>query len=67
MEIKKHYPGCYRVSCDKQAFGQIKKEGREWNAEIRSTTTGTILRFAGIWNTRKDAVEEVQSILTREF
>jgi|TARA_R110000824_G_scaffold155073_1_gene327289 hypothetical protein len=59
-QIKKHYPGCYRVSLG-ETFGQIKKVGREWHAEIRASDSGDLLRFAGIWGTRKAAVEEVIS------
>ena len=64
-QIKKHYPGCYRVSNGSDAFGQIRKDGRKWNAEIRKTETGEMMRFAGIWGTRKDAVEEIEHILER--
>jgi hypothetical protein len=62
---KKHYGQTYRISGHK-LFGQYKKEGREWHAEIRNTKTGDLLKYAGIWNRRRDAEEEIQSILKRE-
>lgn len=62
-QIKKHYEGCYRISNNGPFFGQVKKVNREWHAEIRQTETGTLVRFAGIWNTRKDAIEEIDSLL----
>jgi hypothetical protein len=61
--IKKHYQGCYRISNGGEIFGQIKKDGRKWIAEIRETDCGDIKRYAGIWNTKKEAIEEVIFIL----
>jgi hypothetical protein len=69
MTIQKHYPGCYRISDERRQedpfsiFGQIKKDGRKWTAEIRYSESGDIRQYAGIWNTKKDAIEEVVSII----
>lgn len=64
--IKKHYIGCYRVTYpDAYEFGQIKHEGRNWLAEIRDTETGRIVRFAGIWKTKHEAIEECEFILNQ--
>ena len=59
---RKHRNGCSRYSNFVGDFGQVKKVGRKWHAEIRSNA-GDILQYAGIWNTRKDAREEVEFIL----
>ena len=73
ITIKKHYPGCYRISfVDERRreepfsiFGQIIKDGRKWIAEIRYSSSGDIKRYAGIWNTKKEAIEEVVFIISR--
>jgi hypothetical protein len=63
---KRHYPGCYRISSlASDVFGQIKQDGRMWNAEIRDRKTGDMRRFAGIWYTLKDAQQECESIMRR--
>ena len=64
MTLTKHYSGCYRYTRTDNAdlFGQIKKVGREWHAEIRYVD-GTLKQYAGIWSTRKDAIEEVDFTL----
>ena len=61
-KIRKHYKGCYRITLTGSLFGQVKKDGSTWNAEIRSIESGNIERYAGIWNTRKEAVEEVKRL-----
>lgn len=60
----------YRTDHVNGKFGQIKKETKEpwgtllwWRAEIRDVETGNLIRAAGIWNTRKDALEEIEHIL----
>lgn len=63
MVIEKHYPGCFRISDGGEAFGQIKKDGKKWTAEIRYSESGNIKQYAGIWNTKKEAIEEVVSII----
>lgn len=42
-------------------FEQDNK-GRFWSAEIRASDTGTLLRYAGVWPSLKDAVEELTTI-----
>lgn len=65
MKLHKHYRGCYRTETVNGKFGQIKKVNLKWVAEIRSSDTGNLLRFAGVWSSRKDAVEEVEHILNQ--
>lgn len=64
------YSGCYRVRWDDgkrlHVFGQIKKCGQQWHADIRKTETGELQRYAGVWPTLKAAREEVEAILSRE-
>jgi len=66
MTITKHYSGCFRISNNSALFGQIKKKGREWHAEIRRTNNGALVRFAGIWKRKVDAVEECEYIIERD-
>lgn len=65
-QTRLHYPGCYRVSLDGGRFGQIKRVGRKWHAEIRRDD-GSMLRHAGIWSTLAEAVEEIQALRDREL
>ena len=73
ITIKRHFPSCYRISfVDERMgedsfsiFGQIIKDGRKWIAEIRYSSSGDIKRYAGIWNTKKEAIEEVVFIISR--
>ena len=41
------------------------KEINKWHADIHICSTGSLVRFAGIWNTRKDAIEEATWIIER--
>ena len=47
-------------------FGQIKKEKDGWHGEIRYRNTGKIKRYAGIWKSKKDVIEEIEHILKRK-
>lgn len=69
IKISKHYPGCYRIFDERRReepfsiFGQITKDKRKWTAEIRYSESGDIRQYAGIWITKKDAIEEVVRII----
>lgn len=65
MKAKVFAPGFYRVS-DGVVFGQIRKVGREWHAEIRRSETGAQIRLAGVWNTLTEATEECLSLMPHE-
>lgn len=66
MRIVEHYQGCFRVYADGcDWFGQVKKNGRQWFAEIRKASDCDLIQYAGIWRTKKDAIEEVESIVAR--
>lgn len=69
LEMTKWGPGCYRIRKGGELFGQIHHDHpdfpRKWVAEIRYTETGNLRQYAGIWNTLKEAREEVEFILSR--
>lgn len=65
IEIKKYSPTTYRVVADTSIFGQIKRVDQKWHAEYRETETGTLIKFAGIWVTRQDAIDEVSPAVER--
>jgi hypothetical protein len=47
-------------------FGNVKKVGRKWHAEVRSSNdTTTVYRFAGIWGTKREAVDEAMWVIGR--
>ena len=50
-----------------ERFGLIKKTGREWTAEIRESHNGDLLRYAGIWQTLRKAIEECTDYLSRRM
>ena len=63
--IERIISGNYRVHSvtDMGMFGIVRREGpREWHAKIMHSD-GSLRRYAGIWSTRKDAIEEVQDII----
>lgn len=62
--VTTHRPGCYRTRReDSYAFGQARRAGREWEAEIRHRDTGDLIRFAGTWASKAQAMQELQHIL----
>ena len=65
IEIKsKSYGSLTRISSPQTRwFGQFRKRSDGWHAEIRDHASGDLIRFAGIWRRRRDAVEEIVSIL----
>lgn len=62
IKLRKHGSNSYRLTLSADRFGQITKKGRQWYAEVRDTNAGHIVRFAGIWSSLKDAVEELEGI-----
>lgn len=70
FHVEKWHTGVYRVRLKddngnlSHMFGQIRKNGRKWHAEIRHTDTGDLIRYAGIWDTLKEATEEIHHILS---
>ncbi len=71
LKLIKHADSFYRL-CSDTHFANIRKgrkysdeQSSKWYADIR-TTNGNLVRYAGIWNTRKDAIEEATWLLERE-
>ena len=67
-KLEKLYTGCYRMTENHSLYmGHIKKDRKtgKWHASIKEKSTGATTRYAGIWNTRKGAIEEIEYILAR--
>jgi len=69
MQLRKLMAGWYRLS-NEFCFSNIRlgrKESGElttkWYADVRDSRTGNLKRYAGIWNTRRDAIEEAEDLL----
>lgn len=74
MRFHQHGPEVIRTDSISGRFGQIRKvaalgtrerpaRGVEWKAEIRIAETGGLVRYAGIWPTRRAALRECEEIL----
>lgn len=66
MKIFKVKAGSYRTETIAGFFGYIKKVDSQWHAKIY-TKDFELNRFAGVWNTRKEAIEEIETILARKM
>lgn len=66
LKVEKFSRGFYRMSGENY-YASIKRnsEDKKWHVVIRRQTDGTLVRFAGIWNTKRDAVEEAEHVLGR--
>lgn len=61
--------GWYRVSGDEH-FGNVKRErtgehAGKWTADFRYRDSGDLIQYAGVWNTKREAVEEVEFLISR--
>lgn len=61
--------GWYRISGD-EFFGNVKHERRgehrgKWTADLRIRQSGDLVQYAGAWNTKADAVEEVTHLINQ--
>ena len=71
-KLRKHYRGCYRFDLDDYAFGQVTRQvtrqgGMErgkvrWFAEIRQCRTGDLIKACWLWDTRRDAIQEILAV-----
>lgn len=59
--IRKHRRGVYRIALKDGYFGQITKTFSMWDAEVRHSDTGVLVRYSGKWGTRAEAVDELLS------
>jgi hypothetical protein len=62
IEARRLYKGCWRITLNPDDFGQVKREGRMWLGEVRDTNTGNLLRYAGLWHSRRAAIEELMAL-----
>jgi len=62
MTREKWMNGYYRVKgSEATKFAGIRKhDDNKWYVEIRESATGNMTRYAGIWNTLKEATEEAE-------
>jgi len=69
MEMERWASRMYRVRNGGDFFGSITKltGEKDWTATIRHTDTGVTVRYAGIWTRLRDAREEVEGILERDY
>lgn len=65
VSTKRFAPGIYRVRDGGTVFGQVRKHGRMWIAEIRKVETGAMVCPAGIWASLADAAEECAHLMPR--
>lgn len=68
MQTTKLLNGWYRVSGEYH-FSNIKR-GRaygdtQWSADLRIRETGELVQLAGLWSTKRDAVEEAERLIDR--
>lgn len=59
VTLRAWLPGRYRMTLGDTEFGQVKRDGREWIAEVREIETGVIVRFAGVWPSLREAAAEL--------
>jgi len=61
-KLRRVISGLYRVTLSDQHFGQIRRNGGKYFAEIRLIETGEFKRYAGVWRTIAEAREELCAI-----
>lgn len=63
LKIEKLLGGWYRVS-NGSYFSNVKRERTgKWSADIRRSNDGVLIQYAGIWITKREAIEEATSLL----
>ena len=58
----KRTPGRYSRTMGDDHYALVNKRGREWHAEVRNNSHGDIVRFAGIWTTKHEALATASDI-----
>ncbi|MFB6196883.1 MAG: hypothetical protein ABEI52_01260 [Halobacteriaceae archaeon] len=57
--VETHHGSTVRVSNGSDEFGQVKPyNSGQWLAEIRKADAGDLIRYAGIWSSKQDAIHE---------
>jgi hypothetical protein len=69
MKITKFLHGRYRVSGE-HYFSNVTLSGKRgtlgcWSADIRRSDSGDLVQYAGLWDTKRDAVDEAKHIIAR--
>ena len=64
MERERWMAGYYRIN-NGERFAGIRRHGRKWHVEIRQSSTGNLLQYAGIWDSLHDASKEAEWVLSR--
>ena len=62
----KFLAGWYRISGDEH-FGNVRRDRAhpgKWVADLRNAA-GDLIQFAGIWNTKREAADEVTHLIRR--
>lgn len=69
LKVQRQLAGFYKVY-GVEHFANVKLETSgehkgKWCGDIRRNSDGALIRFAGVWNTKREAVEEAAFILER--
>lgn len=70
MKTKKLLNGWYRVSGE-YYFSNVRLTAKRgtlgcWSADIRKRDSGDLVQYAGLWDSKRDAVEEATRIIQRK-
>lgn len=69
MQTRKLLYGWYRVSGE-HYFSNVKLSAKRgtlgcWSADLRLRHSGDLIQFAGLWDTKREAVEEAKRLIER--
>ena len=62
QKLRRIIPGHYQVKLDAERYGVISHEEDGWHADVRRSGSTETIRFAGIWDTLREAAEELGSL-----
>lgn len=70
MRAVRFLAGYYRITAT-DGWANVKKasEGEhrgKWVVDIRNNS-GALVQYAGVWNTKREAIDEAISVLNRHF
>jgi hypothetical protein len=64
-KVSKFLKGWYRVSGEHH-FSNVRLErSGEWFVDLRYSHNGDLRQLAGLWNTKREAVEEAERVIAR--
>ena len=65
MKTTKFLAGWYRLTGEHH-FSNIKLENDGlWSADLRYQHSGELVRYAGLWSTKREAVDEATYLISR--